>query len=103
MTTESPILLSPEEKSEWEKGIQARAAIDSLRMYLKQHSLDLFKNELDTADAVCNRAVYFLDEYRRLAGQAAGKYSIVTCGAPHPGFATPVFGFGSTYQAHIGT
>jgi hypothetical protein len=103
--TESPILLSPEEKSEWEKGIQARAAIDILRMYLKQHSLDLFKNELGAAESVSNRVVYFLDEYLRLAGQAAGKYSIlggvVTC-STHPGFA-PMVGSIVTYPARIGT
>lgn len=77
MTTEAPVLLSSEERTEWAEGVRAREAIDVLRVYLKQYSLDVFSSELCTTEAVRDRVLFFLDEYRRLNAQS-GKYSVIT-------------------------
>jgi len=78
MKTDAPILLSPEEQAEWAEGVRAREVIDVLRAYLKQYSLDVFSSELRTTEAVRDRVLFFLDEYRRLNTQQPGKYSVIT-------------------------
>lgn len=94
MTTEPPVLLDAKERDAWDKGAQAVAAISTLRMYLNQYAMAPYGSSLETTEAVRDRIVFFLDEYRRLSSQQVGKYSVVSCGSTAVS-GTPFFAIGT--------